>query len=194
VSEGGDPTVEFRTPERTAAFPVVGSTLPSPSVLALGFLALAAGAFLVGIAVASTMQPEPAGSVVAAQQVGPSGGTVRFAGGELRIPSGALASRTKIVVRRTIVGQRVQVRPPRGAIVVFEPGKLVAYGFEPEDVRFRQPAMIIFRLSERASDGAVFARLEDTTLLLGGDFDPDRGTVSIEVRDLRFTKGEPAGP
>lgn len=166
---------------------------PRPGVVALAFLAVAAAFFLIGIAIASAMREGPEGTVVASERVGPAGATIRFEAGELRVPSGAVAAPTQIVIRRSTVAEQIRVRPPGRPVLVFESRELVAYTFEPLDVTFRRPVVIMFRPAKPTSNAAVFARLEDTTLLLSDQVDPDRGTVTIEVRDFRFDRGQPAG-
>ncbi len=200
AERGADPTIEFHPPQghsaddpapATEAIPSVGTPLARTTVLSLTFLAVAAAGFLIGIAVASSITREPAGTPIAAREVGRAGGTIRFDGGEVRIPAGALSKDTRITVRRTTVSERVQVRPPGRPVQVFEPGRLVAYIFEPPDVDFLRPITLIFRLRDTAGEAAAFARVGDTTLLLTGGVDTERGTVAIEVSDFRFNRGQP---
>ncbi len=166
---------------------------PRSSVVALTFLAVAAAAFLIGIAVASTVRDNPTGTVIASRRAGPSGATIRFDGGEIRVPPGALGAPTRVVVRRTVVTRRVRVRPPNGTVRVYNPGELVAYIFEPRDLTFLRPVTLIYRLRTEAGGGVAFARVGNATLLLGGDYDAERGTFSIEISDFRFTRGQPIG-
>jgi hypothetical protein len=179
--------------------PAPTTVLPPPaeptrsSVVALAFLAVAAAAFLIGIAVASTVRTAPTGIVVASQRVGPGGANVRFEGGEIRLPPGALGAPTRIVVRRTVVTDRVRVRPPNGPLRVYNPRELVAYIFEPRDIEFLRPVTVIFRLSGEPGGAASFARVGTATLLLGGTFDAERGTLTVETSDFRFTRGQPVG-
>ena len=157
--------------------------------MALTFLAVAAAAFLAGIAIATTMgEGDPGGVTLAAQRVGPGGGTVRFDGGELRLPPGALASSVRIVVRRTVVPQRVQVRPPNGPVRIFQPRELAAYVFQPQELEFLRPVTLIFRLREEGG-ATAFARVGEATILLGGEVDPERRTLAVEISDFRFTRG-----
>ncbi len=198
MTESGDPTAEIGTPAPatsapTAAIPVIEERETTrPAVVALTFLVVAAGAFLAGIAAASTIKEEPPGTVLASQRIGPSGGTVRFSGGEIRLPSGAVTSPTEITVRRTRVNQRVQVRPPGRRVQVFERGELFAYIFEPIDADFLRPVTLVFRLRDTAGDATAFARVGDATLFLsGGGIDTERGVVAVEVSDFRFNRGRP---
>lgn len=196
MTKGPDPTIEFGgkppvEPAPTVAIPPAAEGPSRSSVLGLTFLAVAAGAFLIGIAAAALVRDEPAGLVAASQRAGPAGATIRFQGGEVRIPSGALANTTRIVVRRTVVAERVRVRPPGGTFQIYNPGELVAYVFEPAELDFLRPVTLIFRLSERDGDAATFARVGDATLLLGGKVDRARGTVAVEVSDFRFNRGQP---
>ena len=197
MTQGPDPTIEFgKAPPKdvsaTVAIPEVSEeSAARSSVLALTFLVVAAGAFLIGIAVASLSRAKPEGAIVASQRVGQAGATVRFQGGELRIPSGALGKPERIVVRRTVVDDRVRVRPPGRAFQVYDPGELVAYVFEPSDLEFIRPVTILFRLGARDGDAATFARVRGTTLLLGGEVDAERGTVAVQVSNFRFDRGLP---
>lgn len=193
MTEGSDPTVEIGTPSSTVVLPSAEERSPRPSVLGLTFLVVAAAAFLVGIALASTIRDAPPGVPLASEEVGPSGGTVRFSGGEIRIPAGALASPTRIEVRRTVVADRVQIRPPERPVQVFDPGELVAYVFEPRDVDFLRPVTLVFRLGEDVRDATAFARVDDATVLLTGGIDSERGVVAVEVSDFRFRRGRTAG-
>lgn len=197
MSEGPDPTIEFgKAPPKdasaTVALPEISEqSAARSSVLALTFLVVAAGAFLIGIAAAALSRADPEGAIVASQRVGQAGGTVRFQGGEIRIPSGALSTPQRIVVRRTVVDDRVRVRPPGRAFQVYDPGELVAYVFEPADLEFIRPVTILFRLGARDGDAATFARVRETTLLLGGEVDAARRTVTVQVPNFRFDRGLP---
>lgn len=177
----------------TTVLPSDDDSSPRSSIVALTFLAVAAAAFLVGIAVASTVRENPPGVVVVSQRAGPSGATIRFAGGEIRVPPGALGAPTRIVVRRTVVTRRVRVRPPSGSVRVYDPGELVAYIFEPRNITFLRPVTLIYRLRTDAGGGVAFARLGNATLLLSGDYDSERGTLSVAISDFRFTRGQPIG-
>lgn len=197
MTEGGDPTAEIGTPAPatsapTTAIPVIEERRARPAIVALTFLVVAAAAFLVGIAAASAIKEKPPGTVLASERIGPSGGTVRFSGGEIRVPSGAVGSPTDITVRRTRVNQRVQVRPPGRRVLVFERGELFAYVFEPTDADFLRPVTLVFRLRDTAGDATAFARVGDATLFLsGGGIDTERGVVAVEVSDFRFNRGRP---
>lgn len=199
MTQGSDPTDEIGTPApfpsstATASIPLVEESRSArPAVVALTFLFVAAAAFLVGITAASAIKEEPPGTVLASQRVGPSGGTVRFSGGELRFPAGAVASSTQITVRRTVVNQRVQVRPPGRRVRIFDPGELVSYIFEPRDADFLRPVTLVFRLRETEGDATAFARVGDAMLFLsGGGIDTERGVVAVEVSDFRFDRGRP---
>lgn len=196
MTHGSDPTIEFGKASPADTAPTVAISSPEhpsarSSVVALTFLVVAAATFLAGIAVAALSTREPAGTVLASQRVGPAGGTVRFQGGEIRVPAGSLGNAVRIVVRRTVVDDRVRVRPPGRGFRIYDPGELVAYVFEPADLEFLRPVTLMFRLGARDGDAATFARVRGTTLLLGGEVDPERRTVAIQVRDFRFVRGQP---
>jgi hypothetical protein len=200
VTEGSDPTDEIGTPTTevgthasTVVLAPAEDRSPRPKIIALTFLAVAAGAFLIGIVVASTIRESPPGTLLASEQVGPSGGAVRFSGGEIRVPPGALGSPKRLVVRRTVVAERIQVRLPGRPVQVFDPGELVAYIFEPRELEFLRPVTIVFRLRSEAGDATAFARVGTATLLLSGGIDTTRGIVAVEVSDFSFDSGQPVG-
>jgi hypothetical protein len=180
------PTVAFDA-ERTSRIDVPVAGRPT-SRLALIVLAVAAAGFLVGIAVASVVPRSHDEPALVSESVGPSGGVVRFDGGEVRVPSGALAEQTTIAVYRSVVDRRVRIDPGGKADpIVFEPGRLVAYRFQPDDITFAQPVQIAFRLPAGAENGTVFARgSRGGIVLLEGQIDADRGTATTVVRDFRF--------
>jgi len=78
-------------------------------------------------------------------------------------------------------------------VQVFDPGELVAYVFEPDDVEFLRPVTLVFRLRDDAGEATAFARVGDATLLLSGGIDTDRGIVAVVVSDFRFNRGQPIG-
>lgn len=195
MTEGSDPTSELQRiepPSSTIVLETVERSRRSP-VVTLTFLAVAAGAFLLGIGFASIVRDAPTGTVLASEEVGRGGSTLRFDGGEIRVPAGALATPARLVVRRTVVPRRVQVRPPGAPVQIFRPRELSAYIFEPVDIEFLRPVTILFRLREPSGGAATFARVGETTLLLSGKFDADRRAVSLEVSDFRFDTGQPTG-
>jgi hypothetical protein len=168
----------------------IGVAMPRRTTqLGLVVLAVAAGGFLLGIATATVVprsddEPQP----LVAEQIGPSGGTLRFDGGEVRIPAGALAGQETIEVHRSVVDRRVRVDPGgKSDPIVFEPGRLLAYRFAPDDVTFDEPVQVAFRLPAGAENGTIFARSSrGGIVLLAGKIDADRGTATTIVRDFRF--------
>lgn len=193
MTQGSDPTIDLGTSAPTAVLPSTVDQQSRSRIVALTFLVVAAGAFLVGIAIATTVHEAPPGVVIASQNAGPSGATIRFDGGEILIPAGAVSSPARIVVRRTVVPERVQVRPPGGRVKVFAPRELVAYIFEPKEIEFLRPVTLIFRLEESPGGATAFARVGRATLLLSGTVDAERQTMTIETSDFRFTRGRPTG-
>ncbi len=189
-----DETLHGEYAPPTVAFdntPTTRIDLPDPrrtSQLVLIVLAVAAGGFLAGIGTASVVPRSDNDTALASQPVGPSGGIVRFDGGEIRIPGGALTQQHTIAVYRSVVGRRVRVDPGGKAdAIVFEPGRLVAYRFEPADITFSQSVQIAFRLPVGAENGTLFARgSRGGIVLLEGKIDADRGTATTVVRDFRF--------
>lgn len=159
------------------------------SRLALTAIAVAAACFLVGIGTASVTRPSDADPELAAQDVGPSGATVRFEGGEVRIPDGALAELIRVSIHRSVVERRVSIDAGEGE-VVYQANRLVAYRFLPADAVFGEPVEITFRLPTGARNGTAFAlRPDGSVRLLEGTVDADRSTAKIEVTDFRF-RGE----
>jgi hypothetical protein len=191
VPEGSDPTTEVEHAAPTDEFSKPPESPPGrPVYLALIFCAVAAGAFLIGIGLATATRTTSDESTVAAQTVGPAGGTVRFEGGELRVPEGAVSEPTRFVVRRSLVRDRVRVRADADPIVV-EPGRLIAYSFAPVDITFTKKVRITFRLPSGARNGSAFARTGNEIVLLAGTIDQARETATVEVRDFKFDT-EPA--
>lgn len=176
---------QLASPEPTAPIAGPPSAAFRPGQVALVFVAVAAAAFLIGILVASVTGPGRTDNVLVETEVGPSGRTIRFAGGQLVFPPGALRERIRIVVASSRVEGRVRVKTEDDPVVV-EPGELVAYSFEPSDVTFLKPVEITFRLPRGARNGTVFARRGDEIILLTGTVDPARSTATVRVRSFAF--------
>lgn len=193
VPNPADETAEISPSARhdglTSAAPTTQLERPAPTVrrsqVALIFVAVAAASFLVGLALASGTRSRSTDEAIASADIGPSGGTIRFEGGQVRVPEGAVDEVVHFVVRRGTVDDRIRV-DAADAPLVFEPGKLTAYRFEPTNVTFRQPVELLFRLPVGARNGTVFARRGTTVVLLEGTVDADRGTATTRVRDFRF--------
>lgn len=189
VSDPSDETAELASPAPTAELPAVPKTFRG-SQLGLLFVAVAAGSFLMGIGISSLTKPSTSDRIVGSRDVGPSGGVIRFDGGELRVPEGALSQIVSIVIRRSTVDDRVRV-DAADAPIVFEPGKLSAYTFAPADLTFAKPVELTFRLPRGARNGTVFARRGTGIVLLSGVVDADRGVATTTVSDFRFDGNAP---
>jgi hypothetical protein len=193
VPNPADETAEISPSARddgpSSGAPTTQLERPPPTVrgsqIALIFVAVAAASFLVGLALASGTRSGSTDASIATREIGPAGGTIRFDGGQVRVPEGAVDEVVRFVVRRGTVDDRIRVDAADSPIV-FEPGKLTAYRFEPEDVTFRKPVELLFRLPVGARNGTVFARRGTTIVLLSGTVDADRGTATTHVRDFRF--------
>jgi hypothetical protein len=172
---GGDPTSRIDVPHRG----------PSRSQLPLVFIAVAAACFLVGIAVATTTRPAVLDTVLAEGDVGPDGGTIRFATGQLVFPAKAVDGELHVTVRRSTIDDRLRIRHD-GRDIAIEPGELRAFRFEPAGVAFAEPVEITFRLPEDARNGSVFVIGSDGARPLEGTIDPARGTATVRVRDFSF--------
>jgi hypothetical protein len=194
-----DETVEVRPTEETAEIPApaahtveIPSPVPSrlhPSV-ALLFLAIAAASLLAGIGVGALTRPAREGVVVARARVGEGGAIIAFdAKGQLRIPAGALRDPVSIEIRRTVVNERLRINPPAGPLYVFEPRQLIAYTFEPRNVRFIRPVRIVLPLEKAERNGTAFSYVNGTVLFLGGRTNAERGTIAVEVFDFAFRAG-----
>lgn len=119
-------------------------------------VALAAGGIFMAIilaAVAALMWPSnAAGEIVADAPIGPAGGTIPLqGGGEVEVPKDAVSKTERVVVRRTVVRDRVIF--PGGA--VFQPGTLPIFIFGP-NLNFNRPVTIILPLSARATGARIF--------------------------------------
>jgi hypothetical protein len=189
VSDGTSETAEFPPPPPTVPVPTEPRAYGG-SYLAMLFVAVAAGSFLVGIAAATaTREPVDEARTVASRNIGPSGGTLRFEGGELRFPDGAVSEPVRVVVRRATVDDRVRVEVAADDPLVFEPGALDSYSFEPAGTTFLKPVELTFRLPPGARNGTIFARRGGAIVLLAGTVDGDRGTATARVRDFGFEGG-----
>jgi hypothetical protein len=196
---GGEETAEVRPIEHTPDHTLElrgGTPAALPPGLWLVFLLVAAAALLVGIGVAAATRPTAPGSVIARATVGPDGATIAFSGkGRLRIPDGALSRATRIVVRRSVVPERLRVQPPQGPVYVFEARQLVAYTFAPAQVVFARPVTIVLPLDQTKRNATALVVVDKTILFLGGNVDPNAGTVTLTVSDFRFQGGQaPGGP
>lgn len=195
VSEttGAEDTVEIQPLEHTVELPAAPPPRLHPSTWLL-FVTVAAAGLLAGIVLAAFVRPAPSGSTAARATVGPNGGTLVFDGkGILRIPAGALREAVPIVIRRSVVDERLRVRPPDGPLHVIQPNTLVAYTFEPAEASFTRPVSITLPLQQARRPGAVFSSIEGTVLFLDGTVDPDAGTITVEVTDFRFRAGRAPG-
>lgn len=168
----------------TAPLPVRRSRL-APNQLVLVVVAIAAAAFLVGLVVGAATPRGDRGTVLAAANVGPDGRTVRFEGGRITFPRGAVDRTVGLVVRSVPIRERLRVSAGSGAVVV-DPGDLQAFRFEPTDLTFRRPVEISFDLPRGTRRATVFVRHDEGTVLLRGTVDPIRDVATIRVLDLRF--------
>ena len=177
------PTAPVATSDETTYLRSQPSSF-GPSQLALTFLAVSLATFLVGIALGVGTRQKADETVIASASIGSRGGTVRFQGGEVRFPRRAVERKIRVIIRRSVVSDRIRVEGSEQ--LVFQPGRLVAYRFEPSDVTFQRDVELTFRLPEGAENGTVFARRESTVVLLSGSVDVERGTATTKVRDFRF--------
>jgi hypothetical protein len=170
--------------EPTTPIPVRATAL-WPGQVFLLFVAVAAGAFLIGIAIAKASHIPNPDEVIAETDIGPAGATVRFAGGHVVFPEGAVAQEIHIVIRRSRIDDRLRVKGS-GEPLVVEPGELSAYSFEPSNIAFSRPVEITFRLPEGTRNGSIFARRGREIVVLTGTIDPARATATTRVRNFRF--------
>ena len=163
----------------------IRATVLQPGQVFLLFVAVAAAAFLLGIAIATASRPASSDEMLAEADIGPAGGTVRFDGGHVVFPTDAVGRQVHIVIRGSRVDDRLQVKIP-GEPLVVEPGELMAYAFEPSNLTFQRPVEITLRLPEGTRNGSVFARRGDEIVVLAGTIDPARATATTRVSDFRF--------
>jgi hypothetical protein len=156
----------------------VTARAPRASAFALAFVAVAAASFLLGVGLATATHPAEEDVEIAHQRVGPSGGTVRFAGGEIHIPDGALSEELTIVVSRTRAAGPTDTSS-------------YTYRFGPADVTFLEPVELTFSLPHRALNAVVFVLEDGSVEPLPARLDADRGTATTAVRDFRFEAGGP---
>lgn len=205
---GGEPTVEVEA-DPTATLDVprdlsptvqlqpVGPPtvdLPPPPIRPVRW-GLVAVALLIGVIVgglvAATRERAPAGRVIARLTLSPAGTTAAFDGGTIVAPRGAVATPTRVVVRRTTNDERMTLRPPGSRSQrSYAPGELALYSFEPADVRFGRPVTVTFRI---ASDdpGVAFVVDGDRVLFVPGRAEPDRRIVVVRTMDLGFAQAQP---
>ncbi len=124
-------------------------------------------------------------NVVARGLVSADGGVLTFDGtGKLTVPANALSTATSIKIRRENVNRRVrlgQVGDPRS--VLYEPGELVVYVFEPPNLRFQQPVTI--ELPRDGNGTAVFIDDADSSpRIISGR--AGNSTVTIETTSFSF--------
>jgi hypothetical protein len=141
-------------------------------------------ALLIGGLVGYTQRKPSDANVVARALVSPDGGVVPFDGqGKLTVPRGALPTATAITIRRETVDHRVRLGPegdPRS--VVYEPGELVVYVFEPSTLRFQQPVTI--ELPRQGNGSAVLVDTKTGARVIPGEVVD--GVVKIETTSFGF--------
>lgn len=122
--------------------------------------------------------------VVAQRLVSPQGGVLTFeGGGELSIPEGALPTATAITVRKVTNDNRFRLGTEGDASsVLYEPGELDMYVFEPAGLRFQRPVRIT--LPRRASGTALLVDAPGGPRVVGAA--PSDGTVTFETSSFEF--------
>jgi hypothetical protein len=166
-------------PTERIRVPVEGSNVGGWLIATLIVIALIVGAVI------GYSQAEPSGhNVIARALVGPDGGVLQFdTGGRLEVPKGALPTLTSISIRKEKVDRRVRLGPegdPR--TVLYEPGELDVYVFEPTTLRFQAPVKIDLPRSGDAT--AVFIDAKGDPKVIAGE--PHEGVVRIETTTFEF--------
>jgi hypothetical protein len=159
------------------------------------------GAFLM------THRADASSELVADAPIGPQGGTIPFNdGGQLQVPQGAVKQPQRVIVRKTIIRERVRVvnnntttgsnvstgnsRVVNVPAVVQQPLPVLIpiYTFFPGNITFLTPAVLTFPLPPGAIAARIFAyvrgRLQLITVL------PNQGGF-VQLRVLGFRNGIP---
>jgi hypothetical protein len=89
-------------------------------------------------------------------------------------------------VYRSTFDDRIRVEGAATDTLRFQPGRVAAYRFAPQDVRFRRPVELTFRLVEGSRNAALFTRRDDTIVLMSGTVDTLREVATTEITDFRF--------
>lgn len=137
--------------------------VPAPVPARSGFtqfqwkaLALSALIALTLGVVTAFLWPADKGEIVADTSIGPAGGTIPMSdGGRIEVPQGAVRSNERVTVRRTVIRETVRVAGPDGVPLVYQPGQLPLYVFEPA-ISFLRPVTVILPLSPNAVAARIF--------------------------------------
>lgn len=154
-------------------------------------LSIAAALILVGAIASGAMtapEPKAAGELVGQLPFDEDGGKQSFDDGRgtMKVPKGALDEPQTIIVRRTVVKQRVSAAAPTGAQLSFPPGALISYTFGPTTLVFNRPVTITLRLPVTDQSGVIFVTANNEIRFFSGSV--SGRTVSIRLNSLDFTR------
>lgn len=151
----------------------------------LTFVALAS--LLIGVVAGFVLPARDAGEIVADVPVGPGGASVTFDGqGKLEIPKGAIAKPERIIIRKTVIRERVSANSPAGIPLVFPPGTLAVYIFQPANLTFTVPVTIILPLPAGAPAGIIFVFANGQLRFFGGRINLANRTIRAQAMSFGF--------
>jgi hypothetical protein len=187
------PVYEHAATQRIGTTPV-GDTGPRTERIALAEQRSLAGwlialilvvALGIGVALGYSQAEGGDDGVEARALVGPKGGVLDFAddAGKLEIPPGALPTATAITVRQVTNTTRFRLGPESDpASVLYEPGQLEMYVFEPAGLNLQKPAKIT--LPRPANGSALLVDTPDGPRVVGAD--AQGNSVKIETTTFSF--------
>jgi hypothetical protein len=187
------PVYEHAATQRISSTPVA-DTGPGTERIALAQQRSLAGwlialilivALGVGVAVGYSQAEGGDEGVEARALVGPNGGVLNFAdgAGKLEIPPGALPTATAITVRKVTNATRFRLGPESDpSSVLYEPGQLEMFVFEPAGLNLQAPAKIT--LPRPADGSALLVDTPDGPRVVGAD--AQGNSVKIETSSFSF--------
>lgn len=179
-----EPTATQRVAPLPAAAAPATETLVIPRREARGVSWLVALAIVLALAVGAAVGYAQRGGsdegVVARELVGPKGGVIEFGKvGKVEVPAQALPTATAITVRKVTNENRVRLGPegdPRS--VLYEPGELQMYAFEPPDLHFQHPVKITI---PRPNDGeALLVDTPEGARVVAAKGDGDKAVIETD--------------
>lgn len=196
---GQDPTQQYAAQPAVSHVPPTWAPAGSPTDKTLGMskkqigimsgiTALVMVVAIAGAVLSAPAPVEPAGDLVGQMPFGPEGGTGTFDNGQgkVDVPKGALSKPETIVVRRTVVRDRVTAQGPTGAPLIFPPGALIAYTFGPITLVLNRPITITLRLPAGQA-GLIFVTANGQIRFFPGTVAGQ--TIRLRLRSLRV--GQP---
>jgi hypothetical protein len=154
-----------------------------PVILALALLFA-----LVGAVAGFALPQGEVGEIVADLPVGPEGASVKFDEGKgtLKVPKGAVDEPERIIIRRTIIRERVRANVPGGIPIILPPGTVAVYIFGPATLVFNRPVTIVLPLPNPGVPGIIFVFQNGQIRFLGGTINAAGTTIRITTTNFAF--------